>query len=78
MKRLLISIMVALMTASTYAFDLDVSNEDVITHNQDDWFYVGETGVFSLYVEKGMIEESKNHIIDFHAYIEFNKPEAGE
>lgn len=75
MKRLLISIMVALMTASTYAYDLNVTQEDVILHSQDDWFYVGKTDLFSLYVEKGMLEESKDHIIDFHAYIEFNEPE---
>lgn len=75
MKRLLTFIMIALMTASTYAYELNITQEDLILHNQDDWFYVGKSDLFSLYVEKGMLEESKDHIIDFHAYIEFNELE---
>ena len=75
MKRLFISIMLALMTASSYGYDLNITQDDIIIHNQDDWVYIGKTDLFSLYVEKSMIEESKDHIIDFHAYIEFNKLE---
>lgn len=75
MKRLFISIMLALMTASTYAYELGITQEDLILHNQDDWVFVGKSDIFSLYVEKGMLGESKDHIIDFHAYIEFNELE---
>ena len=73
MKRLFFFIL-ALFMATANAYDLNISKDDVITHIQEDWIFVGKSDRFDLYIEKGLLNSPKDETVDFHAYIQFNKP----
>ena len=70
----LFSFILALFMATANAYDLDISQDEVINHVQDDWILVGKSDRFNLYIEKGLLNSPKDEAVEFHAYIEFNKP----
>ena len=60
---------------TAHSYELKISEDEQITHVQDEWIYVGKSTKFDLFVEKGMLKNPKDETMDFHAYIEFNEPE---
>ena len=78
MKHLFTFIMAILLTSFSYAsqkdFTLNITNNDVIIHNQKDWHFVVESDDYDIYIEKGMLG-TKQEIVRFHAFVPYHTPE---
>lgn len=78
MKHLFTFIMAILLTSFSHAsqkdFTLNITNNDVIIHNQKDWHFVVKSDDYDIYIEKGMLG-AKQEIVRFHAFVLYHVPE---
>jgi hypothetical protein len=78
MKHLFTFIMALLLTSFSHAsqkeYVLDITDDDVIIHEQKDWHFVVKSDDYDIYIEKGMLG-TKQEIVRFHAYVPYHTPE---
>ena len=78
MKHLFTFIMAILLTSFSHAsqkdYVLDITDDDVIVHNQKDWHFVVKSDDYDIYIEKGMLG-TKEEIVRFHAFVPYHSPE---
>jgi len=78
MKYLFSFIMAVFLTVSASAASLDyrlnITKDDVIIHNQNDWHFVTKTDGHDIYIEKNIVG-AKEEIVTFHAYVPYHNPE---
>ena len=78
MKYLLSFIMAAFLTASANAassdYRLNITKDDVIIHNQNDWHFVTKSDGHDIYIEKTIVG-AKEEVVSFHAYVPYHDPE---
>ncbi len=78
MKHLFTFIMALLLTSFSHAsqrdYVLDITDDDVIIHNQKDWHFVVKSDDYDIYIEKGMLG-TKEEIVRFHAFVPYHSSE---
>ena len=78
MKHLFTFIMALLLTSFSYAsqkeYKLNITDDDVIIHDQTDWHFVVKSDDYDIYIEKGMLG-TKNEVVSFHAFVPYHTPE---
>ena len=78
MKYLFSFILTAFLTLSVHAgqadYQLNITKDDVIIHNQKDWHFVTKTDDYDIYIERGMIGV-KEEIVVFHAFVLYHNPQ---
>ena len=78
MKYLFSFIMAALLNVSSYAaqseYLLNITKDDVIIHNQNDWHFVTKSDKHDIYIERGMVG-TKQEIVTFHAFVSYEEPQ---
>ena len=77
MKYLFSFIMAAFLTVSVHAeqteYLLNITEEDTIVHNQNDWHFVTKSDGYDIYIEKSTVG-SHEEIVRFHAYVPYHAP----
>jgi hypothetical protein len=78
MKHLFTFIMAILLTSFSYAsqrdYTLNITDDEVIIHNENDWHFVVQSDDYDIYIEKGMLS-AKDEIVRFHAFVPYHNPE---
>jgi len=78
MKYLFSFILAASLTFSSEAaqpeFLLNITNDDVIVHNQNDWHFVTKSDEHDIYIEKSTIG-AENEVVKFHAFVPYHEPQ---
>lgn len=78
MKYLFSFVIAVLMTCSLHAeqsdYKLNFTNDDVIVHNQNDWYFVTQSDGYDIYIEKSTVG-AKQEIVSFHAYVPYHVPQ---
>jgi hypothetical protein len=77
MKHLCSFILAVFLAISSHAaqpeFLLNITADDVIIHNQNDWYFVAKSDGHDIYIEKSMIG-AENEIVKFHAFVPYHEP----
>ncbi len=70
--------MAAFLTVSANAassdYRLNITKDDVIIHNQNDWHFVTKSDGYDIYIEKTTVG-AKEKIVTFHAYVPYHNSE---
>jgi len=78
MKYLFSFIFSAFLTLSVHAeqkdYQLNITKDDVIIHNQKDWHYVTKSDGYDIYIERSMVG-TKQEIVTFHAFVSYEEPQ---
>jgi hypothetical protein len=78
MKHLFAFVMAILLTSFSYAsqrdYTLNITDDGMIIHNQNDWHFVTKSDDYDIYIEKGMLS-AKDEIVRFHAFVPYHSPE---
>ena len=77
MKYLCSFIIAAFLAFPVYAaqseFLLNITADDVIIHNQNDWHFVTKSDGHDIYIEKSTVG-SKEEVVRFHAFVPYHEP----
>jgi len=77
MKHLFYFVMVVLLSFSVQAapteYSFNITEEDTIIHNQDDWHFVTTFNGYDVYVEKNTVG-SHEEIVRLHTYVSYHVP----
>lgn len=78
MKYLFSFIMAAFLMLSSHAaqseFLLNITKEDVIVHNQNDWYFVTKSDEHDIYIEKSTVG-AEDEVVRFHAFVPYHEPQ---
>jgi len=78
MKHLFTFIIVMLLTSFSHAsqkdYKLNITDDGVIIHNQNDWHFVVKSDDYDIYIEKGTLG-AKEEVVSFHAFVPYHIPE---
>jgi hypothetical protein len=77
MKHLCSFILAVFLAISSHAaqpeFLLNITADDVIIHNQNDWYFVTQSDGHDIYIEKSAVG-SKEEVVRFHAFVPYHEP----
>ena len=78
MKYLFSFIMAAFLSSTVYAeqknYQLNITKDDVIVHNKNEWQHVTKSDGYDIYIERGMVG-IKEEIVTFHAFVSYEEPQ---
>ena len=78
MKYLFSFIFTAFVTLSVHAgqanYQLNITKDDVIVHNKNEWQHVTKSDGYDIYIERGMVG-IKEEIVTFHAFVSYEEPQ---
>jgi len=78
MKYLFSFVMAAFLMLSAHAaqseFLLNITKDDVIIHNQNDWYFVTKSDEHDIYIEKSTVG-AEDEVVRFHAFVPYHEPQ---
>ena len=78
MKHLFSFIMAAFLIVSPYAasseYTLNITDDGVIIHNQNDWYFVTKSDEHDIYIEKSTVG-AEDEVVRFHAFVPYHEPQ---